>query len=94
MYGISSLSVGLVSFISVVLLSMSFVAFWLYRFMSEEIICLGNPFHDAIFFMNCNSWVSFEGEQILVIRHTVEESESTQCDVSTVRSCQNECIDL
>ena len=47
--------------------------------MSEETICLGNPFHDAIFLINCNSWVSFEGEQIVVIRHKRERIHAMRC---------------
>ena len=58
MYGISSQSVGLVSLVSVVLLCLSFVAFWLNRFMSEEMTCFGNPFHDGIFLINSICWVS------------------------------------
>jgi hypothetical protein len=65
MYGISSQSVGLVSFNSVVLLSWSFVVFWLKRFMSEKTTRLGYPFHDAIFLRNCNAWASFVGKQLL-----------------------------
>ena len=94
MYGISRQNVGLVLFISVVLLSMSFVAFCLNRFMSEETICLGDQFHDAIFLINCNSWVSFEGEQIVAIRHKRERIHAMRCFHGTKASCQNECIDL
>ncbi len=66
-YGISNHSVGTLVVMSVPLLLswLSVGRCCLKRFMSEETTCLGKPFHDAIFFKNCNSSESLVGEQIL-----------------------------
>ena len=86
MYGISSQSVGLGSFDSVVLLSLSFAVFRLKRFMSEKTTCLGHPFHDPILLRNCNSWASFVGEQILLMRPRRERIHAMRCFHGTKQS--------
>ena len=50
---------------------------------SLSTICVGNPFYDAIFLINCRSWVSFECEQIVVKRHRRERIHAMRCFYGT-----------